>query len=295
MVLGLCSCTQIKLTSSLNDDTLAEIEGESVSSSEGIFRLMEVIESYGSSDEYFFERSVGDLTMEEYLKDSVEEEMVTLLCCSFIADDLAVYLTDEEIEDAHAQAEDSYNEISLKYDVSAYDISLEDVETLYERQALYEKVYEELTGYVTMEISETDTKVIEVNFVLFPEGTDIETAEAFREEVKNGKDLSEACEEAGYTVYTNITLKKGDMVDAFENVAFALSDGELSECTETVDGIYLIECVEDYLEAESAANYNSVIAEAKDEVFEETYNEFTQTVELKFNTEFWDEIDVTAL
>lgn len=295
MVLSLCSCAEIKLAGKMSSDVLVEIEDETCSSAEGVFRLMEVIESYGDTDEYFFERTVGDLSMEEYLKESVKEEMIRLVSVTFIADELAVYLTDDEISEAAQAAYEAYAEISEKYDVDSYNITETDAANLYEKQALYEKVYSELTDSVTMEISETDTKVIEVNFVLFPEGTTISEAEAFRVTISSGADFEEACEEAGYESYMNITIKKGDMVSAFESVAFALGDGELSECTETVDGIYLIECVEDYLETESLANYNSVIAAAKDEIFQEKYEEFADGTKLRFNTDFWNSISATEL
>ena len=295
MVTALCSCSELKLTGKMSSDILIEINDETCSSAEGVFRLMEVIESYGDTDEYFFERTVGDLSMEEYLKESVKEEMIKLVSVTFIADELAIYLTDDEISEAYQAAYEAYAEISAKYDVASYNITESDAASLYEKQALYEKVYSELTDSVTMEISETDTKVIEVNFVLFPEETTIAEAEAFRVTVSGGTDFEEACTDAGYEPYMNITLKKGDMVSAFENVAFALDDGELSECTETVDGIYLIECVEDYLETESLANYNSVIAAAKDEIFQEKYDEFANGTELRFNTDFWESISAVSL
>lgn len=292
-VLSLCSCAEIKLTTPLSDETLVKIEDETCSTAEGVFRLMEVVASYGGADESFLERSVDDMTMEEYIMESVQEEMTTLTAVVLMADSMAVYLTDEELEESAAAAQEAYAEISAEYDTEAYGITLETAESLYEKQALYEKIYSSLTESVTMEISESDTKVIEVNFVLFPEDTTLDEAETLRTEINSGASFQTACENADYTPYMNITIKKGDMVSAFENVAFALKDGELSECTETVDGIYLIECVEDYLANESAANYNSVVTEAKDEVFDEAYNEFSDGRELEFNTSVWNSIDIT--
>lgn len=295
LALSLAGCSEIKLESSLTDDVLVEINDQTLGSAEGIFRLMELIDSYGDIDENFFERSVDDMTMDEYLKLSVKEEMIKLLCIVFIADDLAIYLTDDELEEVYEEADAAYVNIAAEYAVSAYGITQEDARALYEKQALYEKVYTELTTSVTMSISETDTKVIEVNFVLLPEGTTIDEADEFRDVLLSAADFATACSSAGYEPYTNITLKKGDMITAFENVAFALSDGEISECTETVDGIYIIECIEDYLELESAANYNAVITAAKDEIFEGTYSSFYESVEIRFNSSFWEDISAAGL
>lgn len=296
MALLLCSCSEIKLVHALPDDVLVQIDEETTSCAEGVFCLMELLDAYSDDiDDTFFERSVGDISMDEYLKECAMEEIVALTCIGFIADDLAVYLTDEEIAAAQQEADEAYADISAKYDTASYDVTQDTVRDYYEKKALYEKVYSELTDSVTMQISETDTKVIEVNFVLFPEDTDIDEAESFRTLISEGADFEEACTQAGYEPYMNITVKKGDMVSAFENVAFSLNDGELSECVETLDGIYLIECVEDYMDAESAANYNSVITAAKDEIFDDTYSEFYESSEIRTNSDYWDTISAAEL
>ena len=296
MVFCLCSCTEIKLVRALSDDVLVQIEDESASCAMGVYCLMELIDAYADDiDDTFFSRSVGDITMEEYLKECAMEEVIMLTCIGFIADDLAVYLTDEETAAAKEEAAAAFEEISEKYDTVTYGVTQSDAQDYYEKKALYEKVYSELTDSVTMEISETDTKVIEVNFVLFPEDVDIDEAESFRLLISEGEDFETACTEAGYEPYMNITVKKGDMVSAFESVAFSLNDGELSECVETVDGIYLIECVDDYLDAESAANYNAVIMDAKDEIFENTYSAFCESVEIRTNSDYWEKVTPSAL
>lgn len=296
MAFCLCSCTEIKLVRALSDDVLVQIDEETTSCAVGVFCLMELIDAYEDDiDDTFFSRSVGDITMDEYLKECVIEEVIMLTCIGLIADDLAVYLTDEEIAAADEEGARAYEEISAKYDTASNNVTVADAQEYYEKKAIYEKVYSELTDSVTMEISETDTKVIEVNFVLFPEDVDIDEAESFRSRISSGADFESACTEAGYEPYMNITVKKGDMVSAFENVAFSLNDGELSECVETVDGIYLIECVNDYLDAESAANYNAVITDAKDEIFENTYSEFCESVEIRTNSDYWETITASAL
>ena len=296
MAFCLCSCTEIKLVRALSDDVLVQIDEETTSCAVGVFCLMELIDAYEDDiDDTFFSRSVGDITMDEYLKECAIEEVIMLTCIGLIADDLAVYLTDEEITAADEEGARAYEEISAKYDTASNNVTVADAQEYYEKKAIYEKVYSELTDSVTMEISETDTKVIEVNFVLFPEDVDIDEAESFRSRISSGADFESACTEAGYEPYMNITVKKGDMVSAFENVAFSLNDGELSECVETVDGIYLIECVNDYLDAESAANYNAVITDAKDEIFENTYSEFCESVEIRTNSDYWETITASAL
>ena len=91
-------------------------------------------------------------------------------------------------------------------------------------------------------------------------------------------------------------ISRGDMDSRFENVAYALVDGELSEVVEIgKEGYYIIQCIEDYMVSESVANKNKVISEARKEAFEEAYEEFAQNQKLRFNTEEWNKIDVESL
>lgn len=292
--LSLCACSEVQISAPMDPATLVTIESSSIQVTESIFRLMELRTAYGETSAEFYASEVDGMTMEEYIKDSVKEEVIRLCAVGNMADGMAVYLTEEENSQALEEAQEAYKEISALYDLSAHAITITDAESLYIKQALYEKVYAELTGEVTMEISESDTKVIQVNYCLLPEEATLTEAETLRSTINAGE-FQTACESAGYTPVMNAQIRKGDMIAAFESVAFSLGDGEVSECTETIEGIYIIQCVEDYLSAESSANYNAVISQEKKERFEEVYDAYSEGTALRFNSEVWEEISVAGL
>lgn len=292
--LSLWGCSEVQVSAPMDSATLVTIESASVKTTESIFRLLELKNAYGKTDPEFFESEVDGMTMGEYIKDSIKEEMIMLCAVQNMAEEMAVYLSEEELAAASEKAQEAYKEISALYDPAAYAITIADAESLYEKQALYEKIYGNLTDSVTMEISESDTKVIEVNYCLLPEEATLTEAENLRSAISAGE-FQTACESAGYTPVMNVQLRKGDMIEAFENVAFSLGDGEVSECTETIEGIYVIQCVDDYLSAESSANYNAVISQEKEKLFEEAYHAYSDGKVLRFNSEVWEEISVAGL
>ena len=296
MVISLSACAEIRLAKPLDDDVLMIIDDTECSTAECIFRLMEVKELYhADEDEIFWYRSIGDTDLEHYVKESVLDEMMKYTASMIIADEMALTLSVDEQSQIRNYAKEAYDEMASKYELSKYGITVETVENLYLKKALYDLVFNEVSKNVTMEISTTDTKVILVNYVIIPTKTPIDDIEAMRNRIRGGEDFGEVCTENGYEPSLNCILKKGDMPEAFENVAYALLDGELSEAIETKECIYLIQCVEDYMVNESVANYNEVISRTKKEKFDEKFIEFSSDRLLRLNTKVWDNISVPDL
>ncbi len=293
---ALAGCAEIRVAPPLPKDTLIVIDEVECSLAEAMFRLMEVKEIYrADEDEVFWERKIGDVNIAQYVKDAVLEEMTRATAAGIMAGEMAVYLTADECDAYLKEAEDAYNEISGSYDLRKYGITLDDVSELYRKMALYDKVFAKLSDDVTLKISQTDTKVIEVNYVELPANMSINEAEALRKEVKSGTSFETACRAAGYEPFMNCVLMKGDMPEAFENVAYALLDKELSEIVETKECLYIIQSVEDYMVTESVANNNKVLAAARKERFDTAYEAFAAEKLLRTNLSKWNKINVPEL
>ena len=296
MMLALCGCSQVKLAGPMSSKILVTIDDESCTVNEAIFRLMEVRNYYkADEDEMFWYRTIGDTTFAEYIKESVKDEMLKITSSVIIADEMALYLTEEEQAKIQNDASEAYAMISEQYDLGSYGITLDTAVQLYTKQAYYNKVFNKLAEDIDLKISESDTKVIEVNYVEIPVSVSINEAEEFRNEVKAGTSFETACTNNGWEPVMNQVLMKGSMPSAFEDVAYALTDGELSEIVETTDCLYVIQCIEDYMIAESVANNNQVISSAKQQLFDDKYEEFAETVIMRFNDSVWEDISVPDL
>jgi len=292
----LAACGEIRLAGPMSSKTLLVMGDESCSVAEAVYRLMEVREYYkADEDSMFWDRAIGDTTFEGYIKGSVKDEMMRITASQMLSEEMAVYLDDADISAYQAAAMESYTALSQLYDLSFYGISSDTVNTLYRKQALYSKVFNKLSENINIEISESDTKVIEVNYVEIPANVNLNKIEQMRSEVKSGTGFQKACESFGWEAVMNQVLMKGDMPRAFENVAYALIDGELSEIVETTECMYVIQCVEDYMISESVANNNRVISEARKAEFDKAYDELASRTTFRFNDEIWDDIRVSAL
>lgn len=296
IVCSLAGCGEIRLARPMSDSVLLTINSQPCSVAEAIYRLMEVKEYYkADEDDMFWDRSIGDTTFEGYIKDSVKEEMMHLTASEIMSEEMALYLTDDDISGYTQKAQESYLALSQRYDLTSYGITQSTVTELYRKQALYDKVFNKLSENINIQISESDTKVIEINYVEIPLGVSLNTAEKLRTEVKSGTSFKTACESFGWEPVMDQVIMKGDMPAAFENVAYALIDGELSEIIETPECLYIIQCVEDYMISESVANNNKVISSARKARFDDAFNELASRTLLRFNDAVWDDIRVARL
>ena len=292
----LCGCAEVKITHPLGKQIMLEIDDAQCTLGTAALRLMEAKEEYQNSEDHvLWIRNIGDITLAEYVKDTVKDEIFRYTAAQVMARDLTVFITDEERSQAEQDARNLLNELEIRYNLSKYNISTKDAVDLFLKRIYYNKVFEKLSENILMEISEADIKVIEIDYVFIPAEDGIEVAERMRNELRGGAEFAAVCADYGYEAVLNQTMKKGTMPAAFETKAYALRDNEISEIVETRDGYYIIYCLEDYKVAESLANKNMMISDGKRTRFQQAYETFAATAKMRFNDAEWDKLDIISM
>ena len=295
-VLWLSGCTEIKVTNPLGQNVLIEVNDTQCSVGTGVLRLLEAKEDYSSSDDQLlWSRTLGDTTLSEYVKEAVTDELMRYTSSEAMAPDLTVYISEEDRTQVEIDAQALYTSLNSKYNLGRYSITMDDAVDLLLKRTYYNKVFDKLSEDINMEISEAETKAIEISYVLIPSEAGIETAEKLRDTVRGGQSFASVCETMGFEAVLNETVTRGNMPAVFEDKAFVLRDNEVSEIIETRDGYYVIYCIEDYKVAESIANKNRILADAKKAHFEEAYQEFAASARMRFNDKEWDKYDISLM
>ena len=88
----------------------------------------------------------------------------------------------------------------------------------------------------------------------------------------------------------SISFRKGQMPLAYEEAAFNLATGEISQIVETEYGYYIIMCTNTFNREETDANKIIILGEQKEEAFQEVYEEFLGTLTGQLNQKEWDGI-----
>ncbi len=239
-----------------------------------------------------WEVSVGDAgdDFEKYLKNQIRSFMDELKIMNLMAAERGISLTSEE-RSAMDQAAAEYFRSLPQSVINSVGLTESDVQLIYEDYGLAEKMAAQLTDSVALEVSDSDAKVIHVSQI---KTSDESAAEAFRSEVsKENADFKKCAEAAGFTV-TDRTLGRAEESEKYENVAFALSEGEVSQVFQSDNEYYVLKCTDDYDEDETAARKEKIYEERKKIAFQEIYDKFSESISVSYTSGLWDSIDLTA-
>ena len=294
-VVFLSGCSEIRIDTSTGN-ALITVDKTELSKEEAVYRLLEQKIAYeGDGTSEIWSRKIGSETMSDYVKEAVMDELTLYTASVVMADELGVYMTDEDKVSASKAAEETYTKVSSAATNEKYPITLDAAKELYIKKATYEKVYEYVTRDVGNDITENSTKVIYIDYVVIPAMDGGQIAKDIYSELMNKVPFEDACKAAGYEPQMNQVVYPKTMNTVFESVAFALTDGELSEVVESRDEYYIIHCIDDKLLEESSANYVKELTEAKQNAFEKYYLSFAPNHKLNVNTKYWNKIQLSDL
>ena len=82
------------------------------------------------------------------------------------------------------------------------------------------------------------------------------------------------------------------MPESFEEKAFELEEGEISDIITTEDGYYILKCISTYERKATNENKEAIINEAKRKAFEEKYNEYLPNIIANLNEKEWNSIAI---
>lgn len=292
----LMGCSEIKLAVKDKEQFLS-VDNIVLSKKEAVFALLEQKYLYEGSDvdTAIWSKKAGSETVEEYVKEAVLDELTQWTAAVVMADELGIYMTDEDKNAAGKAAEELYERIISSSHSSTYTTDLEAARSLYVKKASYDLVFEFVTKGLDETVTEESTKVIKVNYCMIPIKYGYNGAKDLLNQIRSGEPFESICLEAGFEPVMGKIMSRGEMNSNFEDIAFALVDGELSEVVESKDGYYIIQCVEDKMAEESAANYDETLMNAKNEKFNEYYINFAKDHKLSVDKNYWKKIKMTGL
>lgn len=251
-------------------------------------------------------------TFGEYIKEEVIKQITQLKVICDKAEQLGIYLTEEEKADAASYAAEHFAGLS-DGDIDRYLVTRELLEQVYSDNILAEKVFETLTIDVDTNVSDLTAKQITVQHILVygtepdDEGKRIplpfeqrekayEKVNSLLERARSGEDfytLAETNSEADAIEYT---FGRGggpeEYSNAFEQAAFNLKTGEISDLITTEYGWHIIYCVSDFNEDATTQVKEAIIEERRSKLFAELYEQWSADYDVVINSDAWDEISL---
>ncbi|MCR5546525.1 MAG: hypothetical protein K6F30_08640 [Lachnospiraceae bacterium] len=227
-------------------------------------------------------------TIEESIKAGVLAHLTRVYSLNIYAEENGITLTENETLAAQKAATEYFNGLE-KNDRKDIGVKESDIEKIYERYVLAEKVYFQLMDQVDEEVSEDEARIMDA-YVLFT--TSQENALTVMNALSAGGSFETLLGTYGEGDKTLQSIGRGTYSTEVEDVIFQLDDEEISECIQTDEGYYFVECVDKYNEELSETNKANVISKRKEQVISDMISEQNVNYYSELNTRLWENLKV---
>lgn len=275
-------------------DTVAEVNGEKITEEHYVFKyylgstIFQILSNVGlergteTADKYLEETEIEEgKTAIEICKEEALNATVRLFAELEKAKEEGLTITDEDKE--KIKADDDYyiqmvgGEDAFNKHIETLGITREDYDKMSENFVLSDKLQEKFVSVTDEEVEKAikDEEYICAKHILFATVDPSTNAPLTEEEIaqkkllaentltkiRSGADfdslMNELCEDPGLSQSPNgYTFKKGEMVEPFENAAYALGENKVSDIVETDFGYHIIKRVpvpDDFKESKKAS------------------------------------------
>lgn len=281
----LTGCSNVKFTTGLNRDEFAKISGQKVDMQLAQILLSETKYSYETIfNDQVWSKEVDDVTMENHVKNEVRNTIESIVYAREMALDMNIYITNDEKQ----RIKEAAKEYMSYYEDTECDFDEKGVETLYEWLLLAEKGFYAITDDVDTKVSTDEARLIQVQYMFF-EKTDSgkEEAEYISGLLSEGKEFVSLAMEYSDDENYILELSRGEYIREFEETAFNLESGAVSDIVDTPFGYYILKCTNYNLEADYDKQAKKVVFARRKQIFTDKYIEYADGKSGEYNKRFW--------
>lgn len=299
--------TKIVLTTGFAKDEIFRIEKASCTVPEMMVYLMNTKNEYEETfGKQIWEVTSNGETLEENIKETVLARLARIKAMNLLAAQKEVTLSQEELQQV-SQAAQSYYESLGEEQAKLLGVDLELVEQMYAEYALSDKLYQYLIADINLEISDDEARTITVEqifiktYSLDEKGEKVpytqqgkvaalEQAKAVLKLAQDGEDFKALAAEYSDDSTITYSFGKGVYEPVFETAAFNLATNQISDIVETENGYHIIKCISTFDKEETDRNKIKIIEKRRQEVFNDEYSKFVESLTKNMNNKLWAEI-----
>ncbi len=299
--------TKIVLTTGFRNDEVFRIESASCYKKEVMVYLTNLQNQYEQVyGTEIWQQERDGVTLEESVKESVLAELAQIKTMNLMAEKYGLTLSDtekESVKEATAVYFDSLTGAEKKQ----MGVSRDTIRHLYSEYALADKVYAYIIDDINPEISDDEARIITLQQILIKTGKEDEagnyvpftaeekdyaymTAMRALQQIESGEDFEVVSSIYNESDESTVYVRKGDKGAAYEETAFRLGNGEVSDVFEEEEGFYILKCISTLNREETDSNKVKIVDERRREAFSKEYDSFAETLTRDMNEEVWQEI-----
>ncbi len=251
----------------------------------------------------------GD-TFGNLIKDEVIQQITEIKIIRAEAEKEGITLTEEELADANAYAKEHYKGLTSQ-DIDKYLITEELLRQIYADNLLAEKIFESKTINVDTEVSDLEARQITVQQLLIysvdyddqgkavplsaeEKAAAYEKVQSLLEQAKTTDNFYALAETNTESDQIEYTFGRGqgpeEFSASFEQAAFTLKTGQVSNIVTTDYGWHILYCVSDNNVDATIQKKEEIIDGRRSELFADLYATWTENYDVIVNSEAWDTI-----
>ena len=308
LVMMITGCAKIKFTTGLKDEEFAKCNGKIISTDIAQLILSEKKYAY----ENFFDNSIWGrlaegVTLQEYAVSELKNTVSNLIYLIKLSEEYKIVLTEDENSRLLKAAEEYVED----QNTNGFHASLDNVKEFYRYLLLAKKTFYAITSDVNIEVSRDDSRMILVQYVFistmeYEDGRLVEysdsrkkiakrKAESLLEKMKSGTDIVALATSDSDDVNHTLEFGKGKYNKEFEDAAFSLEMGQISDVVETDYGYYIIKCINDNIENNTDKHKEEIILSMRRDAFSEKYKEYIYKQDIIFNKKYLKSLDMKKI
>lgn len=227
-----------------------------------------------------------------YLLEQIRTFLKEVKTMNLLADERGIQLTGQEKEQLRQLSSDFYQSLT-EADRECIGASEEDVYAMYEAYHRANRLVDEVTKNVDLEISDSEARVMKIQELCLE--TEESAQEAFQQLSEEGTNFSSVARAIREEGYKEESVGRGERSAAYEAAVFSLEDGQLSQPFADGDSWYLVKCVDSYDEDATLERKERLALQRKNQAFRRIYDTFAGEHPVEIQGSIWENVNLTEM
>lgn len=227
-----------------------------------------------------------------YLLEQIRTFLKEVKTMNLLADERGIQLTGQEKEQLRQLSSEFYQSLT-EVDRECIGASEEDVYAMYEAYHRANRLVDEVTKNVDLEISDSEARVMKIQELCLE--TEESAQEAFQQLSEEGTNFSSVARAIREEGYKEESVGRGERSAAYETAVFSLEDGQLSQPFADGDSWYLVKCVDSYDEDATLERKERLALQRKNQAFRRIYDTFAGEHPVEIQGSIWENVDLTEM
>ena len=229
-------------------------------------------------------------TFQAYLLGEVQDFLREMKTMNLLADEKEIALTSQEKEQLRELSNRYYDSLTEE-DKTYTGAGKDDIYTMYEAYHRANKLVDELTKDVNLEISDSEAKVITVQEIKLSDSA--RAQEIYGQVTAEGADFAAIARAVSEDSSIDRSVGRSERAKTYEDAVFALEAGQISPVIEDGGRWCIVKCINDYDEDATLERKQKLALQRKNQAFRQIYDVFAEEHPVEIRGSIWDDISLT--